>query len=63
MSQRISTSEAMLETLQLLEEDPQIASKLRQAEKEIKSGEYQVWKPKTSQVAEKTRAYKTKKKG
>lgn len=36
--------ESLLETLDILEDDPDILAKLRRAEKEIKRGKFSVWK-------------------
>lgn len=36
--------ESLLETLDILEDDPEILSRLKRAEKEIKRGKYAVWK-------------------
>ena len=37
--------EAILETLDILETEPDILKKLRQAEAQVKGGKYTVWKP------------------
>ncbi|MBN1114234.1 MAG: type II toxin-antitoxin system Phd/YefM family antitoxin [Oligoflexia bacterium] len=36
--------ESIMETLDILEQDPQILSRLKKAEKEIASGKYTIWK-------------------
>lgn len=36
--------ESLLETLDILEDDPDILAKLKRAEKEIKRGKFAVWK-------------------
>ena len=38
--------ESFLETLDILETEPDIVKKLKKAEAEIKAGKYKVWKPK-----------------
>lgn len=38
--------ESFLETLDILETEPDIAKKLKKAESEIKAGKYEVWKVK-----------------
>jgi len=39
--------ESLLETLDILESEPDIKKKLKKAEAEIKAGKYEVWKGKT----------------
>ncbi len=39
--------EALLETLDILESDPDILRKLKAAEKEVSAGKYTVWKPRS----------------
>ena len=36
--------ESLLETLDILEDDPEIPAKLKRAEREIKKGHYAIWK-------------------
>lgn len=45
--------ESLLETLDILEDDPEILSKLKRAEKEIKRGKCTVWKGSRTQMTRK----------